>query len=171
MPEILLSIYLLITTLSVASSYEEHSDTERFLPLHYAAPTLTPGPVTELLTEQLLQAGWYPWKIQQILTNYSYLTIYYISRLQTPTAPHITHTAYTTERYIGNNINIANYTTKHADALCSYPHSPIPSNKLRSIIAQGSVPVIRIQSYNTDQVSLEIKKASSRTQYITISHI
>jgi len=74
LPEIILSVHLLITTLGVAAS---DGNGLAFAELVPRPNTDTPAidPAAELLTRNLLRAGWCPWKARQIVSEYSYLTI------------------------------------------------------------------------------------------------
>ena len=170
LPEILLSVHLLVTTLTAVVS-----DGRLTLAELGSRPDITnpseSDPAAALLAQQLLTAGWCPWKIEQILSQYSYLTVYYISRLRDPTAPHISHRACTKERCIGNNVDMANYATRHTDSTCACPHSSVPDAKVRSIIANGGIPIVRVRSSRGGSVRLQVKQAAPQTRYIAISHV
>lgn len=167
LPEILLSVSILITTLGEAMfanladhpSQRPHSD------------TLVPDPVADLLARELLNAGWCPFKVAQIMSDYSYLAIYYISRLRDPMAPHITHAACTKDRCTGNNVDMATYSTRHAEQSCRCTHSLVPEDKMRSIIADGGIPIVRVKATKDGRVRLEVKRATHRARYIAISHV
>jgi len=170
LPEIILSVHLLITTLGAAAS---GGNGLAFAELVPRPNTDTPAidPAAELLTRNLLRAGWCPWKARQIVSEYSYLTIYYISRLRDPTAPHITHSACTDDRCIGNNVDMANYSTRHVEPTCACSHSPMPDEEMRSIIADGGIPIARIKISSSDSPYLQVKRAGPRSQYIAVSHV
>ncbi|KAK0653037.1 hypothetical protein B0T16DRAFT_407314 [Cercophora newfieldiana] len=170
LPEILLSVHLLITTLGAATS----GGSRRAIADTASRPstnTIDVGPVSQLLASHLLSAGWCPWKVQQILSAYSYLTIYYVSRLRDPTALHITHSKCTEERCIGNNVDMANYSTRHTELSCACLHAPIPEAEMRSIIADGGIPIARIKLSRNGNPYLQVKRAGPRTRYIAVSHV
>ncbi|KXX73622.1 hypothetical protein MMYC01_210143 [Madurella mycetomatis] len=170
LPEILLSINILITTLGEAV-YAKGADLVDDLSQRPHGDTLVPDPVADLLARELLNAGWCPFNVVQIMSDYSYLTIYYLSRLRNPMAPHITHAACTKDRCIGNNVDMATYSTRHTEQSCKCPHSSVPENKMRSIIADGGIPIVRVKATRNGTVRLEVKRATHRARYIAISHV
>jgi hypothetical protein len=170
LPEILLSISLLITTLG-SVAFRDAPGLLRKVMQGPRIATSVPDPVAELLTQKLLGAGWCPFKVHEVLSDYSYMTIYYISRLRDPMAPHISHAACTSDRCVGNNVDMANYTTRHVEASCACPHTSVPEEKIRSVIDAGGIPIVRVKVSRDGDVHLEVKEADSSARYIAISHV
>ncbi|KAK4450389.1 hypothetical protein QBC34DRAFT_78986 [Podospora aff. communis PSN243] len=168
LPEILLSIHLLITTLHAAAGDGRTLSESAPRP---TSETQDVDPAAQLILGSLLDAGWCPWKAHQILSEYSYMTIYYISRLRNPTAPHITHAACTKDRCIGNNVDMDNYTTRHTEPSCLCHHSFMSDEEMRSIISSGGIPVARIRLSKSGSPYLQVKRAGPQTRYIAFSHV
>ena len=99
------------------------------------------------------------------------MTLYYISRLRDLISLHISHAACTEDGCIGNNVDLINYQTRHTDEPCSCGFYSVPEEKMRSIIDDGGIPVVRIKTSTDSQLSLEIRRATPEIQYVAISHV
>src|SRR3569833_1818804 len=185
LPEILLSVNTLMATLAVTaigthfkpfrSAPEKHRN-KIYRLLQQLSPRVErlgvrPDPVGDIVSRELLSRGWCPFRVNHQLSDHTYLTLYYISRLPNVLAPHITHQACSKERCIGNNVDMANYTTRHAEPSCACAHSSVPVDKMRLIIANGGIPVVRVKSSKGGRLSLEVKMATPQVRYIAISHV
>ncbi|KAK1756427.1 hypothetical protein QBC47DRAFT_186074 [Echria macrotheca] len=174
LPEILLSVSILITTLAETAN-RRATALKRWplfeLPLLPPVDTSNLDPAARLLERELISAGWCPFKVQQILSDYSFMTTYYVSRLRDPMAPHISHAACTKDRCIGNNVDMANYSTRHTPTSCQCSHVSIPDKKMRSIIASGGIPIVRVKVSRNGGLAIQVKAASHQSRYIAISHV
>jgi hypothetical protein len=170
LPDILLSISLLITTLAEAA-FRYTDGPVGAVTQRPRTATSIPDPIAELLARKLLAAGWCPFRVRNVLSDHSYMAIYYISRLRDPFAPHISHAGCTSDRCVGNTVDMANYTTRHVEASCACPHSSVPEEKIRSIIDAGGIPIVRVKVSRGGDVHLEVRAADSGARYIAISHV
>ncbi|KAK4031246.1 hypothetical protein C8A01DRAFT_51599 [Parachaetomium inaequale] len=170
LPEILLSISLLITTLAKAA-FRYTDGPVGAVTQGPRTATSVPDPIAELLARKLLSAGWCRFKVREVLSDYSYMAIYYISRLRDPFAPHISHAGCTSDRCVGNTVDMANYTTRHVEPSCACPHSSVPEEKIRSVIDAGGIPIVRVKVSRGGDVHLEVSAADSGARYIAISHV
>ncbi|KAK3343756.1 hypothetical protein B0T25DRAFT_306476 [Lasiosphaeria hispida] len=187
LPEVLLSVDLLIATLGTVA-FGDGFDTRgasrefrdelgallrdlRLVPRTQRTTSSAQGPVAGLLKRGLSAQGWCPFKVRHMFCDFSHMAIYYLSRLRDPTPLHITHANCTEERCIGNNVDMTNYMTRHTKPSCACSHSSVPEAEVRSIISDGGIPVVRIRSSRDGHISLEVKKALPHVRYIAISHV
>ncbi|KAF7561367.1 hypothetical protein G7046_g2800 [Stylonectria norvegica] len=184
LPVILLSAKVLIGTLSGVSN-EVITLGEDLLTLGYFDRSghieqsfpLPPGPghqkraspTCQLLLDEFAAQDFCPFVARQICQTYNFVAAYYATRLGNNSKA--SHRLCSTSECVANNVDMTNYTTRHASADCKCPHLPIPVEEMRSIIEAGGIPLVRVESGENGHVVVKVKRMTNDTPYIAFSHV
>lgn len=169
-PEILLSIKLLIIKLrGLITQYRGIPD-GRTTVFTKGVYSITP-PAAKLIADVMQDAGWCPFQIQELMCILDYASFYFISLIPRVSIGGISHTACTTVKCIANDVDPNNYTSRHVRDNCRCDFIAPPTGQVTSIIADGGIPLVRIQSTGLGGLQLVVEKAKSTSRYIAISHV
>jgi hypothetical protein len=69
------------------------------------------------------------------------------------------------------NVDMNNYTSRHAQESCNCEMIPAPYNELVQTIRNGQVPLISITATDTGKLKLFCKRRTINSWYIAISHV
>src|SRR3569833_1056482 len=131
-------------------------------------PSASTPPSTQLLLDLFSARGWCPYISRQICRTFNYAVVYYVTQLPNPSR--VTHDECTEQACVGNNVDMINYTTRHAIPDCKCQHDSIPLQDMRDIIRTGGVPLVLVHETADHSVQLRVTRMTHRTPFVAFSH-
>ena len=183
LPTILLSVKVMIITLSgvLRESIFDGDVTDFWADTSYfpgllenlfpltSPPSASTPPSTQLLLDLFTARGWCPYISRQICRTFNYAVVYYVTQLPNPSR--VTHDECTEQACVGNNVDMINYTTRHAIPDCKCQHVSIPLQDMRDIIRTGGVPLVLVHETADHSVQLRVTRMTHRTPFVAFSHV
>ncbi|KAK4149460.1 hypothetical protein C8A00DRAFT_37944 [Chaetomidium leptoderma] len=185
-PTIVLSVKVLCITLRGALWDLARGDIDETL-RPWPSPTIrmrrevvpasdTPGkqtlsPSAQLMLDVLRLRVWCPFYARKVLTSYNYAVAYYFTRLFRTYSPGLSHQGCTDDECVASNADIFSYVPKHARRGCLCQPKAAPMDRIRAIIEDGGVPLIRLGGSSKTGVRMEVVRMTAWTRYVVVSHV
>ncbi len=122
-----------------------------------------------VLYDRMRKLGWCPIQINDVISNVSFLELYFLSSLQRSSRPS-DHAHCRFGRCAAVQFNPQTFSPLHRRESCSCSSTGPDLDKVESILRTGELPLIRIQHQN-GSLNLKVVKAKSSSQYVAISHV
>ena len=183
-PEILLSIKILISTLALTLHFKpgsrtylygwEASDSTLKMNLPGGIPLAqgrSPSAVARFLMDHMHAAAWCPHQIHLLCSSQLYITVIYT--LQVHRQHNVSHRGCSEAECLANNVELGNgeYKVRHVREECRCNDIVIPEQKMIEIIKEGGIPLVSIQSGPHGQLHLDVTKATVTSRYVALSHV
>ncbi|KAK4135520.1 hypothetical protein BT67DRAFT_377586 [Trichocladium antarcticum] len=178
LPTIVLSVKVLCVTLRGVLWDLGQPDTDEMLrPRREIVPAPdTPArqgltPSAQLMLDILRLRGWCPFYARKVLTSYNYAVAYYFTRLFRTYSPGLRHGSCSDDECVASNADIFSYVPKHARYGCQCQPKSVPMDKIRAIIDDGGIPLVRLRGSSKTGVRLEVTRMTARTRFVVVSHV
>lgn len=182
LPEIFLSIKILVTSLSgvwrelmtpgvanrVEYQRENLSPVERLCPLT-ATPDQTIFPSVQIILDDMASHHWCPSAARKICRTFNYALAYYISRIPGRCQP--SHDNCSEDTCVAYNVDMKKYATRHTSQDCTCSHVSVDEARVQSIIADGGVPLVALRKTKSGHCELAVTKLTHHTNYVAFSHV
>ncbi|CAM1501502.1 Fc.00g034860.m01.CDS01 [Cosmosporella sp. VM-42] len=126
-------------------------------------------PTCQVLLSEFAAQNYCPFIARQICETYNYVAAYYVTRLGITSD--ISHQRCSSRECVANNVDMTNYTTRHASTDCACAHLSIPVEEVRSIIEAGGIPLVRVEVNGKGETTVRVRRMAGDTPYVAFSHV
>ncbi|RSL85096.1 hypothetical protein CEP51_003521 [Fusarium floridanum] len=122
------------------------------------------------LQKRMRDDGWCPQEIDWIMNHYDPIIACFFARLRRIRS--VVHTKCTETACVANNVRLdSGYHQRHVSDGCKCSAISVNADAVKSIIAQGRIPLVSVQHHGRGQISLKVTAASSSSSYTAMSHV
>jgi hypothetical protein len=125
------------------------------------------------IQDQIVQGGWCIHQMNQFKEEFDHQTFHYIAQLARKGPRKGDHSARSQEpRCIANNVDMAQYRTRHVQDDCQCSMVSVQYDKIIDIISSGNVPLVTVRLDEISQTPfLHVEPRTAKSRYTAISHI
>lgn len=180
-PAIILSVKVLCITLSGVCE-QVRVETGRPAPMSWprissrrpcANPLISSLPSSQFLLDMFQQRGWCPFWVGKITSTHNYAVAYYLTRINQRFSPERSHRGCSETECVASNVtNFDAYRPRHREPNCRCRHLSTRNDRIRDIILEGGIPLVRVIVSPRRKPSIKVVKMKPwKTPFVAFSHV